>query len=117
MIQPLKPANSINAAPLRSNQATSFGDNGYHKEDWNYKRPSKAKRVATWAASEIVTGAIVSLIFDGAANLIKKAFPKTNLVHTPLKQAVQRAGIWGLAFLGIGLVMNGIGAAFYRNNK
>ena len=86
------------------------------KKTGTTKDPAKQK-VATWAASEIVTGAIVSLIFDGAANLIKKAFPKTNLVHTPLKQAVQRAGIWGLAFLGIGLVMNGIGAAFYRNNK
>ncbi len=111
MIQPLKP---MNAAPIRNNNATSFGDNGYHKEDWDYQKPSKAKAFAKWAASEVVTGAAVSLIFDGTANLIKKAFPKSNLVHTPLKQAIQRAGVWGAAFLGIGLVMNAVAGLFNR---
>lgn len=90
----------------------SFGQN---KQNTLPQRPSKAAIIAKYAASQVVAGAAVSLIVDGVANLAKKAFPKLSIPHVTFKQAMQRAGVWGVAFLGMSVVLNTIFNVFNKN--
>lgn len=79
------------------------------------KRPSTAKRLATYAATNLVAGALVSSLIDGGTNVYRAIAKNKPLMS--LKQVAANAGSLGVAFALIGLVFTAISAAMTRGNK
>ncbi len=92
--------NKVSATPIRQQ---SFGN--------SYAQPKKPSAVG-WAAGQFATGAAVSLIFDAVFAGYYKLAQKP---QTPISQVLGRAGLIGVAFLGMGLLFEGINA--HRRNK
>ena len=121
MIQPLN-STSVNCCGSAKKQ--SFGDNPQtqdktfvvrDKEQLFGKKPSKAKMLAGYTATQFAAGAIVSGIFDGLTNLYRTI--AKNKPVMPLKEMAGRAGFTGAAFAIIGLVFTAIAAAMNRKEK
>ena len=79
------------------------------------KKKSKAARFFGYIGMQFAAGAIVSGIFDGLTNDFRAI--KKNHPPIPLKDMGTRAAFTGAAFAVIGLVFNGIAAAFSKKNK
>lgn len=121
MIQPL---NSIGTNCCGTTRKQSFGDNPQtqdkpfvveNKEQILGKKPSKAKLLAGYTATQFAAGAIVSGIFDGLTNLWRIAFKNKELM--PLKEIGGRAAFMGAAFAVIGLVFTAIGSLMAKKNN
>ena len=110
MIQSISSVN-INNTNNNTRPATTIkGQNPSFKAGSSNQKPS----AVGWAAGQFAMGAAISLIIDGLWAGGSKLFSQTPQLPS-FKQLATRAGFWGVAWLAIGLLLEGVYAA--RKNK
>ena len=77
-----------------------------------YKRPSKAKRMAVYTASQFTAGAMFSLLLDATKNVFNTIAKKPNIL--PIKGMMANAATTGVIFTVFSLLLD---ASFSLFNK
>lgn len=101
--------NNVSAQPLKP-QAQSFG----RDESMSY-RPRQKQSALGWSAAQFAKGAMISVVIDSLLNGYKAIRNKTGSVG--FNTMAKNAGFWGVAWIAMGLVFEGIDKLTSRNKK